>query len=279
MNEFQAAKYLFPLSKGYNPRHKMTASISDAAAFWASIATLLAASGAWFTYYASVRAAHNQDDDAIRNLIAGIRSELSLISPWASGEEGDVGYLQSKTLGELRQEHRDWINPSRVVYTFDCPTITNITSSPHLRRLQPILQSLVRLNYSIVRLFDYYREYRHYAMQRPVLFDSVMKKLGSSNQTLAFDEAEYVQQIFAYNVQIHASLIGGIDSGDEGCLYKAFRAARHSVDAFAENLSSEPLPWWFWILHGIAVALFLKAVLLIFAWFGVDLAAVLLRVR
>lgn len=89
---------------------KQLPDILTSATFWASIATMWAASGAWFTYVAAAVASKQQTYEGILSLIEGLEAELALVSEWASGEEGSQGYL-AKPRGQLAKEHSDWFNP------------------------------------------------------------------------------------------------------------------------------------------------------------------------
>jgi hypothetical protein len=56
--------------------------------------------------------------------------------------------------------------------------------------------------------------------------------------------------IFGFNLRIHQQLIGGADSTDDLCLYKAFRAARHAVEEFKQHAKPERFhfvvpPFWY----------------------------------
>jgi hypothetical protein len=121
---------------------KQLPDILTSATFWASIGTLWAASGAWFTYVGAALASRQQTHEGILSLIKGLEAELALVSQWASGEEGSQGYLV-KTRLQLVKEHPDWFNPSRMVFTFSTPVLNNVTSSPYARSLGPIVRSLV----------------------------------------------------------------------------------------------------------------------------------------
>lgn len=131
---------------------KQLPDILTSATFWASIATMWAASGAWFTYVAAAVASRQQIYEGILNLIEGLEAELALVSEWAAGDEGNQGYL-TKTRAQLAQEHTDWFNPSRAVFKFSTPTLGNLTNSPYARSLTPIVRPFVMLNHSIRRLF------------------------------------------------------------------------------------------------------------------------------
>jgi hypothetical protein len=69
------------------------------------------------------------------------------------------------------------------------------------------------------------------------------------------DEEGYINIIFLMNEGIHQGLIGGVDSADDVCLYKAFRIARKELQEFKEGLKRESLPVWFPFLHMVAGAL------------------------
>ena len=75
---------------------KRLPDILTSATFWASIATMWAASGAWFTYVAVAVASRQQTYEGILNLIEGLEAELALVSEWAAGNECNQGYV-SKT--------------------------------------------------------------------------------------------------------------------------------------------------------------------------------------
>jgi len=76
-----------------------------------------------------------------------------------------------------------------------------------------------------------------------------------SQIALTPEESVYVNHIFMMNEIIHQVLIGGADSNDEFCLYKAFRTARSALQQFKQGLKREPLPVWFPLLHIVAGAL------------------------
>jgi hypothetical protein len=241
----------------------MVATLSDSASFWASIATLWGAAGAWLTYFGTVWSNREERSAALSTLLSGLKTELVVVSDWASGE--GKGYEQ-RPASELERERPDWFNPGRLIFSFECPTLRNLTNSPYIRELGPIVDDVVRLSRSITRLFNCYEEYREYVNSRPLLYDSVVKKLAQQKADFTEAEREYLKDIFRRNAQIHQSLIGGIDSQDSLCLYKTFRAAKESVNNFLRTYAKPLFPWWYWILHVIAAAAFLKGLLLIIAW-------------
>ena len=256
---------------------KQLPDILTSTTFWASIATMWAASGAWFTYVAAAVASRKQTYEGILNLIEGLEAELALVSDWAAGDEGNQGYL-SKTRAQLNQEHPDWFNPSRAVFRFNTPTLSNLTNSPYAKSLTPIVRPFVMLNHSIRRLFDNIERYQAFVFGDVAMYQGVLPKfaanpanLGSSTLPtsivsphpsqigLTAEEQIYVNHIFMMNEAIHQGLIGGADSADEVCLYKAFRTARKALQEFKKGLKREPLPGWFPLLHIVAGAL---------AWIG-----------
>jgi len=96
---------------------------------------------------AAAVASRQQTYEGILSLIKGLEAELALISQWASGEEGSQGYLV-KTRLQLVNEHPDWFNPSRMVFTFSTPVLNEVTNSPYAGSLEPIVRPLVMLNHN-----------------------------------------------------------------------------------------------------------------------------------
>ena len=268
---------------------KQLPDILTSATFWASIATLGAASGAWFTYVAAAIASRQQNYDGMLSLIKGLEAEFDLVSQWASGEEGATGYLV-KTEGDLVKEHADWFNPSRTVFTFSSPVLNNATNSPYAKSIGPIMGQLVVLNHAIRRLFDYIKRYQSFVMGDVVMYQRVMEKFAPKTSPTALycslppttitvphpaqivwtdEERAYINHIFMMNEAIHQNLIGGTDCADENCLYRAFRTARKALQEFKQGLKREPLPRWFWILHVLAGALALDGLWQVLRWFEI----------
>jgi hypothetical protein len=266
---------------------KQLPDVLTSTTFWASIATLWAASGAWFTYVAAVVASRQQTYEGIVSLIEGLEAELALVSEWASGEEGSQGYL-SKTRGQLAKEHPDWFNPSRAVFKFSTPTLSNLTNSPYAKSLTPIVRSFVMLNHSIRRLFDNIERYQAFVFGDIAMYQSVLPKFAVNPANLGFstmptsivsphpsqiglttEEQVYVNHIFMMNEAIHQGLIGGAYSADEVCLYKAFRTARKALQEFKQTLKREPLPEGFWVLHILAGALAFDGLWQVMRWFEI----------
>lgn len=268
---------------------KQLPDILTSTTFWASIATLGAASGAWFTYVAAELTSRQRDYEGILSLVKGLEVEFELVSQWASGEEGATGYLV-KTRGELLKEHADWFNPSRMVFTFDSPVLNNVTNSPYARSIGPIMNQLVVLNHSIRRLFDYIKRYQSFVMGDVMTYQRVMEKFAPKTSPTALfaslppttitiphpspiawtdQERAYINHIFMMNEAIHQGLIGGADSADENCLYKSFRTARAALQKFKGELKRERLPRKFWALHVVAGAMALMGVWQVLRWFEI----------
>jgi hypothetical protein len=267
---------------------KQLPDILTSATFWAALATLWAASGAWFTYVASEVASRKKKYDGILSLIKGLEAELALVSEWASGEEGAQGY-PVRTRLQLVKEHPDWFNPSRMVFKFSTPRLNDVTNSPYVGSLGPIVRQLVTLNHSIRRLFDSMERYQAFVMGNVLMYQSVMEKLAPKTSPVELassttptvisvpylwqikwtpEERAYINIIFMMNEGIHQTIIGGVDSGD-ACLYKSFRIARTALQEFKEGLKREPLPDWFQLLHIVAGALAWVGFWQLMRWFGI----------
>src|SRR5664280_2502271 len=59
--------------------------------------------------------------------------------------------------------------PSRMVFTFNTPTLSNLTNSPYAKSMGPIIRPLVMLNHSIRRLFDSMSRYQAFRAARKAL--------------------------------------------------------------------------------------------------------------
>jgi hypothetical protein len=266
---------------------KQLPDILTSATFWASIATMWAASGAWFIYVGAAVASRQQTYEGILSLIEGLEAELALVSDWAAGDEQSPGYLQ-KTRVQLSLEHTDWFNPSRSVFKFSTPTLSNLTNSPYAKSLTPIARPFVMLNHSIRRLFENIDRYQAFVLGDVAMYQSVLPKFATpladpvsattptsiasphpSLIGLTEKELVYVNHVFMMNEGIHQTTIGGADSADEFCLYKAFRTARKALQDFKAGLRREPLPNWFLPLHIVAGALAWVGVWQLMRWFEI----------
>jgi hypothetical protein len=241
--------------------------IGVSTAFWASVATLWSAAGAWFTYVGAAKLSRLQTYDEIMNLLSGLEAELDLVRDWASGGEEEIGYSQSKTKEELVKERRDWFNPSRQIFTFETPSLKAVTSSAQLHNIAALVRPLVYLNYSIRRLFDSHLDYRQFVHSSPHLYQSVVAKLSEPKNTYTGEEKTYMNHVFGMNMKMHQELIGGKDSADLLCLYHSFRTAQSAIKEFKSKLRPEPLPQWYWVLHVIAFYLAANGFWQVLRWF------------
>jgi hypothetical protein len=240
---------------------KQLPDILTSVTFWASVGTLWSAAGAWFTYVAAAVSSRQQTYEGVLNLIAGLEAELELVSEWASGGDQDQGYLQSKSQQQLIDEHDDWFNPTRLIFTFETPTLSSLTSSPQARSVNSLVRPFVLLNYSIRRLLDFLSHYQTFVASAPALYQSVAKKMSTApRNAYSPEEQVYMNFVFGMNLKIHQLLIGGADSTDELCLYKAFRNARTALEEFTLALRREKLPRAYWILHIVAAGLALDGI-------------------
>lgn len=223
----------------------------ETATILASVAGLWAIAFAWLTYVMTVRIQKEDRYVSLKSIVQGLRTELELMEPWTG--YGGPGY--SKNL--QRQDcPEDWWNPSRIIWKFPWDTIRGLPASPYVHFLKDIINPFVRLNFAISKLFQLYDEYRTYVMSRPQLYDAVQKEIAGVDNSGSIEQKTYRQGVFAFNYKIHKDVIGGNDSRQEACFYKAYSGARAALDQFENGLKVQPLPGWFLIGHMIAVLAF-----------------------
>jgi hypothetical protein len=241
--------------------------IPTSVAFWAGIATLGSAAGAWFTFVATAYTSRRDTYEGIRNLLVGLKVELDFITKWASGDEGDPGYVLPTDLAELVKAKPEWFNPSRYIFTFETPTLQHFTLSPYVRHLTSVVKPLVMLNYSFRRLLDLHADYRSFATSNPALYASVFKKFKNKKE-YSIEEQDYLNVLFDMNLRMHRDLIGGEKSSDQLCLYRAYRSAKEALEQLETKLRPGPLPRWFLILHIFAACLAINGVWQVLRWFS-----------
>lgn len=217
---------------------------------WVDISTVIAASAAlwalgfaWVTYNTSVHQQNEDEYQALKSIMAGLRMELELMKDWTA--TGGQGY--SKTM----ESPPDWSQPGRLIWKFDIGAVSNLTRSPYLYRLDAIIGPFARLNFSVSRLFQFYDEYRSFVNSDPSLF-------------LMSPAPMHLEKIQKFNRTMHVELIGGADSSDPNCLYKAYNAAADTLNKFDSDLKSRKLPWWFWVAHLVCCACFVSGALLLY---------------
>lgn len=218
---------------------------------WVDLSTVIAASAAlwalgfaWVTYSTSVHQQNEDEYQALRSIVAGLRIELALMKDWTA--TGGQGY--SKTM----ESPPDWSLPSRLIWKFDIGAVSNLTRSPYLYRLDGIIEPFARLNLSVSRLFQLYDEYRSFVNSDPSVFFSRPAP------------EQHLKMIHDFNRTMHVDLIGGEDSSDPSCLYKAYDAAAVALNKFESDLKSRKLPWWFWVAHFVCGACFVSGSLLLY---------------
>lgn len=206
----------------------------DISTIVAATAALWALAFGWLTYVMSFRQQNNDEFQALKSIVERLMVELDDMRPWTGA--GGPGY--SKNM-EVQQAPPDWSQPSRLIWKFGFDAIANLSNSPYLYRLHDIVGPFARLKFSISKLFQLYDEYRSFANSNPTLLTSA--------------PGWYQTQVLDFNFRMHVSLIGGADSEDPTCLYRAYAAADSALRSFDAALSVRPSPWWFWIGHFIGV--------------------------
>lgn len=221
---------------------------------WVDLSTIIAATAglwalafAWVTYVMSVRERSQDEFLALQSITTGLRAEMELINQWA-GAGGPGGY--SKTM-KLADAPPDWSWPGRLIWKFDCEAIRNLSSSPYLYRLGEIVGPFSRLSLSISRLFQLYDEYRSFVNSDPAVVLAASVSRG------------YKDTVLQFNFDMHVKLIGGADSDDPDCLYKAYAAAAYALVGFNNGLKKAALPRWFWLGHLVSTACLLSGVFLL----------------
>jgi hypothetical protein len=219
---------------------------TDVSTIIAATAALWALSLAWLTYVMSVRQQNREEFLTLKSIVTGLRVDLDLMKPWTGA--GGPGYSRNMTPD---QAPPSWSLPGRLIWKFDFPAFSNLLSSPYLYRLRDIVEPCARLSFSISRLFQLYDEYRSFVNSDPAVFAAPIPP------------ATHTNVVFRYNFDMHIGLIGGQDSTDPACLYKAYEAATLALGKFEDGLRTTRLPRWFWIGHLASAAMFLSGLFLL----------------
>ncbi len=239
-------------------------------AYWVEFATVLGGiaalwtiSFAWATYVGAVVQNNKNHFVGLKGVLKSLRSELEYIKPW-TGADGD-GY--SKAM-RPQDYPADWSNPSRLIWTFECDSIHQFLRSPYLFHMEVLVAPLVRLNYSVSRLFQFYEEYRGYVISRPDLYDELQAPPRipdlEGERRLRF----FRLNVLDYNRRIHIDAIGGKDSPDPTCLYKAYKDAYRALESFDQQLKPRSLPAWFRVIHILSVLAFFVGLVLLYQFFS-----------
>src|SRR6266849_2322067 len=210
---------------------------------WVDISTVVAATAglwalafAWVTYVMSVHQQNEDEFQALKSVVDGLRVELDLMKDWTGA--GGQGY--SKTI-TLQTAPSDWSQPGRLIWKFDIEAISNLTRSPYLYRLRDIVGPFARLNFSVSRLFQLYDEYRSFVNSDPAVF--LQARVPESHKS----------SVLQFNLTMHVNLIGGADSDDPNCLYKTYDAATSAYNKFGAELKQRKPPGWFCAGHLVSV--------------------------
>jgi hypothetical protein len=210
---------------------------TDASTIIAAAAALWALALAWFTYVMSVRQQNQDEFLALKSIVTGLRVDLELMKDWTGA--GGAGYSKTMTQAQAPSE---WSRPDRMIWRFGFEAFPNLLSSPYLYRVRDIVETFARLSFSISRLFQLYDEYRSFVNSAPGVFTSGPLP------------APYAAAILQFNFVMHVKLIGGADSDDPACLYKAYQAAAHALNTFEGGIGRKTLPQWFWPGHVVSMA-------------------------
>jgi len=227
----------------------------DVATVVAAVAGLWALAFAWLTYVMAVRTQNKEEFLALKSVVEGLRVELDVMRPWTGA--GGPGYSK-----EMKPEAApaDWYNPTRRIWKFGFDAVASLSSSPYLYRLRDIVGPFARLNFSISRLFQLYDEYRSFANSHPDIQSGWLNAWAGVPVTIK-------TMIFDFNFQIHVNLIGGADSDDPMCLYRAYDGAIAALNKFDADLRARALPWWFRIGHVVSAVCFVSGIFLLFELF------------
>ncbi len=220
---------------------------------WTDVSTIIAAAAAlwalalaWLTYVMSVRQQNQEEFLALKSIVTALRVDLELMKGWTGA--GGAGYSKNMTPA---QAPPDWYLPGRLIWKFSFEAFPNLLSSPYLYRVRNIVDAFARLSFSISRLFQLYDEYRGFVNSDPAVF------LASTPQTA------HANVVFSFNFEMHVRLIGGRDSDDPACLYKAYEAATAALGTFEDGLRATAPPLWFWMGHAVSMACAVSGALLL----------------
>jgi hypothetical protein len=226
---------------------------------WAEISTIVAATAglwalwfAWVTYVTSIVQQNKDEFQGLNSIVRGLRVELDLMEDWTKGPRGQ-GYSKTIAYDAALHDFPDWLRSDRMIWKFDIGAISNLTRSPYLYGLGKIVGPFTKLSFSVSRLFQLHDEYRSFV---------------NSNPALVTQPPDWAKaRILEFNFEMHVKLIGGTDSDDPECLYRAYNAATSALDNFGNGLTRRKLPLWFWIGHLLAAACFISGALLLYELF------------
>jgi hypothetical protein len=196
----------------------------------------------------TVRERNHDEFLALKSFVTGLHVDLDLMKDWTGA--GGPGYSKNMAPAQAPQ---DWSIPGRLIWRFGFEAFPNLLSSPYLYRMRDLVEAFARLSFSISRLFQLYDEYRAFVNSDP----------GISHRQSGPPPVAYTNAVFRFNFDMHVRLIGGQDSDDPNCLYKAYAAATDALGKFDRSLKVASLPGWFWVGHVVSLACAVSGVFLL----------------
>lgn len=229
----------------------------------AAVAGLWALAIAWVTYVESVRKRNQDTYDGLKSVLRGLRGELDFMKYW-SGSYSE-GYSQKQ---KIEDSPEDWSYPSRLIWAFPYETVKSLPLSPYAFHMKELIGPFLKLSFSICKLLQFYAEYRQYVLAQPGLYHFFkLRKLSDVKPPLSPQQKEYADIVRDFNYRIHVHAIGGKDSTDEECLYKAHRRAFETLNAFEGTMRKPSLPKLFWLGHAFSLISLLAGIYLIIRLF------------
>lgn len=232
----------------------------DLSTILAAVAGLWALAIAWWTYVATVHKQNQDWYDGLKSVLHGLRSELDFMKYW-SGSYSD-GYPQDMKAESFPE---DWSYPTRLIWGFPYDTIKSLPRSVYASQLKELVGPFLRLSFSVSKFLQFHSEYRLYVLSQPSLYHFFkLRRLDKTEGPLTNDQAEYAAIVRDFNYRLHVHAIGGQDSPDPECLYKAHKCAFDALNAFESKAARPRPPKVFWLAHIFsAIALLLGVYLII----------------
>lgn len=165
------------------------------------------------------------------NILNALTEELKIIYSWAQPYDTEISVDDAK---KMKRFVEFW-NPSRVIFKFDYNTVQNILQSFLLLKLKPsLIESCIRLRQSIDNFYQYYEEYRRFALSNHHLYMKMIREISRNENIFSkykeeSDEINYINQIFDYNYHLHFGLIA--DHKKDG-LHKNFIEMSEQISLF-----------------------------------------------
>jgi hypothetical protein len=147
---------------------------------------------------------------------------------------------------------------------FPYETVKSLPQSPYAFHLRELIDPFLKLSFSISKLLQYYAEYRQYVLGQPELYHFFkLRRLSDAKTPLSPLQQEFSDITRDFNYRLHVHSIGGEDSADEECLYRAHKRAFEALNALERALPKPSLPKLFWLGHVFSFVLFFVGLYLI----------------